>query len=222
MPAVAAVVDTLAQHAHAVQPGTCSADAAQQQLPAQKFVPQSAAESQGSPGENKTQEPVPGRHAAQPNAAAAALQQNPERHSPVAHAGVEEPGAQGAPGGNRGEVEGDALEEGVVEGEVEEVTVEAGVGEDEEVEVPETEGVGEDELENELDGVVLHEGAKASPLCTHKEGHGQARQVALVEAPVTLENLPAGQGTQAEVPFAYVPAGQVDAVYAQVAAPCTL
>ncbi len=110
-PAVSGVVDALAQHAHAVQPGAISAEEAQQQPPAHRLVPQAALEAQGSPGEKRTQAPVPGRHAAQPSATAVALQQKPPRHAPAAHAcGAE--GPQGAPGGNRGEAEGEAAEVG--------------------------------------------------------------------------------------------------------------
>jgi hypothetical protein len=106
---VVAVVDALAQHAHAEQPGANNAEEAQQQPPAQRLVPQSAAEAQGSPGEKRTHEPVPGRQAAQPSAAAAALQQKPPRHAPAAHVcGTE--GAQGAPGGCSGGAEGEAAE----------------------------------------------------------------------------------------------------------------
>jgi hypothetical protein len=72
---VAAVVDVLVQHAHAVQPGASSADAAQQQPPAQRLVPQSALDAQGSPGEKVSHVPEPGLHARQPSAVAAALQQ---------------------------------------------------------------------------------------------------------------------------------------------------
>ena len=95
-PALAAVVDALAQQPHAVQPpGARSAEEAQQQPPAHRLVPQSALEVQVSPGDRGTHAPEPGRHAVQPSAAAAVLQQNPERH---AHA-VGEVVVQGAPGG---------------------------------------------------------------------------------------------------------------------------
>ena len=128
------MVDALAQHAHAEQPGASSAEAAQQQPPAQRLVPQSAAEAQGSPGEKWTQAPVPGRHAAQPSAVAAAPQQKPARHAPEAHA-CAAVGAQDAPGGSRGEVEGDAL------------GVPVGVAEEDALPVPEEEKVTAAEVE---------------------------------------------------------------------------
>ena len=60
VPAVSNEVLALAQHAHAAQPGTNSAEAEQQQPPAQRLVPQSAAEAQGSPGGCSAHAPVKG------------------------------------------------------------------------------------------------------------------------------------------------------------------
>lgn len=96
VPAVAAAVDALAQQRHAVQPMTCTADAAQQQPPRQVLVPQSAAEAQGSPGEKRVQTPEPGAQETQPAAAAAALQQKPPKQAPETQ---EELDTQAAPGG---------------------------------------------------------------------------------------------------------------------------
>ena len=95
-PAVAAVVDAFAQQAHAAQPGTRTAEEAQQQPPAQRSVPQSALEAQGSPGGCSAHAPVNGVHAEQLARAAAGAQQKPARHGPVAQAASS---AQGAPGG---------------------------------------------------------------------------------------------------------------------------
>ena len=81
-PAVAAGVDALAQHAHAAQPGASSAEAAQQQPPAQRLVPQSAAEAQASPGENSAHAPVPAAQAAHPARKAFGEQQKPPRPAP--------------------------------------------------------------------------------------------------------------------------------------------
>ena len=74
-PAVAAEVEALAQHVQAVQPSVCTAELAQQQPPRHRLVPQSAAEAQASPGEDRAQEPEPGWQPRQPSATAAALQQ---------------------------------------------------------------------------------------------------------------------------------------------------
>lgn len=98
---MAAVVDALDQHWHATQPGTTAA--AQQQPCAHKLVPQSAAEAQASPGEKRAHAPVPGAHARQPSAAAAALQQKPAWQGPMEQLRGA-PGVQGAPGGSGGAV----------------------------------------------------------------------------------------------------------------------
>ena len=118
-PAVGAVVEALDKQRQEVQPGVSSAEEAQQQPPAHRLVPQSALEAQGSPGENSTHAPVPGRHAVQPNEVAAALQQKPPRQAPVAHA-VGDEGEQGAPGvRGEGMLEGDGEVEAEPEGEAE-------------------------------------------------------------------------------------------------------
>jgi hypothetical protein len=198
-PALAAVVDAFAQQPHAVQPGASSVEAAQQQPPAHRLVPQSAAEAQGSPGEKRTHEPVPGRQAAQPSAAAVALQQKPPRHAPAAHAWEAE-GAQGAPGGSSGEAEGDALgvPDGVADEDALPVLVAVRVAAAEVEALEEAVAVGEEEKV----AAALHVGAAASPGCVQEEGHGHARQVALVEAPVAAEYVPTGQGAQLKVPIA--------------------
>ena len=41
---------------------------------------------------------------------------------------------------------------------------------------------------------ALHVGAAASPGCVQEEEHGHSRQAALLEAPVAVEYVPAGQG----------------------------
>jgi hypothetical protein len=74
-PAVAVVVEGADQHAQEAQPAARSAEEAQQQPPRHWLVPQSALEAQGSPGELRTQVPVPGWHAVQPCRAALAVQQ---------------------------------------------------------------------------------------------------------------------------------------------------
>jgi hypothetical protein len=74
-PAVAAVVDALAQHWHAAQPTVCTAGAAQQQPPRHTLVPQSAADAQGSPGEPRKQPPIWGAQLEQPSRAAVEEQQ---------------------------------------------------------------------------------------------------------------------------------------------------
>ena len=93
---MAAVVDAFAQHAHAEQSGARTAEEAQQQPPAQRSVPQSALEAQGSPGGCSAHAPVKGVHAVQLARAAAGAQQKPARHGPVAQAASS---AQGSPGG---------------------------------------------------------------------------------------------------------------------------
>ena len=174
------MVDAFAQQPHAVQPGASSAEAAQQQPPAQRLLPQSAAEAHGSPGEKRTHEPVPGRQAAQPSAAAVALQQKPPRHAPAAHAACG--GAQGDPGGRRARV-GEGLSEGAAGalGLPAPERVGEGVPEDDGVTVGDSEGL----------GVALQEGAAVRPGCAQADGQGQARQV---EAPARGEYVPAGQG----------------------------
>ena len=175
-----------------MQPGASSAEEAQQQPPAQRLVPQAELEAQGSPGEKRTQAPVPGRHAAQPSATAVALQQKPARHAPAAQVwGVE--AAQGAPGGSSGEAEGDALEvpEGVADEEALPVLEEERVAAAEVEALEEAVALGEEEKV----AAALHVGAEASPGCVQEEGHGHARQAALVEAPVAAEYVPTGQGT---------------------------
>ncbi len=114
-PAVAAVVDALAQQPHAAQPGASSAEAAQQQPPAQRLVPQSAAEAQGSPGGCSAHAPVKGVHAEQLARAAAGAQQKPPRHGPAAQAVSS---AQDAPGGcGAGDASGTGESGGEGEGE---------------------------------------------------------------------------------------------------------
>jgi len=164
-----------------VQPGASSAEEAQQQPPAQRLVPQAELEAQGSPGEKRTQAPVPGRHAAQPSATAVALQQKPARHAPAAHAWEAE-GAQGAPGGRSGEA---ALEvpEGVADEDALPVLEEEWVAAAEVKAVEEAVPVGEEEKV----AAALHVGAAASPDCVQEEGQGHARQAALEEAPVAVE-----------------------------------
>ncbi len=95
-PAVAAVVDALAQQPHAAQPGTINAETAQQQPPRQRLVPQSALKAQGSPGGSSAHAPVKGVQAEQLARAAAGEQQKPARQRPAAQAASS---AQGAPGG---------------------------------------------------------------------------------------------------------------------------
>lgn len=97
VPAVAAVVDALAQHRQEVQPTVCKADAAQQQPPRQVLVPQSKAEAQGSPGELRRQEPEPGKQPLHPERSAVREQQTLERQAPVAQEALlvqAEPGAR--------------------------------------------------------------------------------------------------------------------------------
>ena len=174
-----------------MQPGASSAEEAQQQPPAHRLVPQAALEAQGSPGEKRTQAPVPGRHAAQPSATAVALQQKLPRHASAAQVcGAE--GAQGAPGGSRGEAEGDAL--GVPEGVADEEALP--VLEEERVAAAEVEALEEAVAvgEEEKVAAALHKGAEASPRCEQEEGHGHARQTELIEAPVAVEYVPSGQG----------------------------
>ena len=96
VPAVSNEVLALAQHAHAAQPGTNSAEAEQQQPPAQRLVPQSAAEAQGSPGGCSAHALVKGVQVEQLARAAAGEQQKPARQRPAAQAASS---AQGAPGG---------------------------------------------------------------------------------------------------------------------------
>jgi len=96
-PAVAAVVDALAQHSHAAQPGVSSAEEAQQQPPPQRFVPQSAFEAHASPGELSMQAPASRVQEAQPCRAALGEQQKPPRHARVEQ---KEEELQGAPGGS--------------------------------------------------------------------------------------------------------------------------
>ena len=94
-PAVAAVVEALAQHAQEAQPRVCSAGAAQQQPPRHRLVPQSAGEAQASPGELSRQVPVLARQVAQPARAALGEQQKPPRQAEEAQEALE---VQGAPG----------------------------------------------------------------------------------------------------------------------------
>ncbi len=82
VPAVAGVVDALAQQVQAMQFGVCSAEAAQQQPPRHTLEAQSNALPQGSPGEKVAQEPVLAWQVRQPICAATALQQNPPRQAP--------------------------------------------------------------------------------------------------------------------------------------------
>jgi hypothetical protein len=93
-PALLAFAPAAAQQPHAVQPGVSSADAAQQQPPRHRPLPQLNALAQASPGENAMQAPSKGAHASQPARAALALQHAPPRHAPEAHAAS---AAQGAP-----------------------------------------------------------------------------------------------------------------------------
>jgi hypothetical protein len=81
VPAVAGVVDALAQQAQALQPGVCMALAVQQQPERQSVEAQSKEEAQASPGEKVAQEPVPGAQALQFMRVAAALQQKPPRQA---------------------------------------------------------------------------------------------------------------------------------------------
>ena len=182
-PALAAVVDALAQQPHAAQPpGARSAEEAQQQPPAQRLVPQSASEAQGSPGDRGTHAPEPGRHAVQPSAAAAALQQKPARQAPKAHVEEGPAGAQCDPGGKRAGVRVGNSEgaTGVLGGLVPE-RVDEGVLEEDGATVGVFEGL----------GVVLQEGAAVRPGCAQVDGQGQERQVV---APMSGEYVPAGQG----------------------------
>ena len=74
---MAAEVLALLQQAQEAQPAVSRALAEQQQPPRQRLVPQSKALEQGSPGEDRAQEPVRGEHWLQPARAAEALQQKP-------------------------------------------------------------------------------------------------------------------------------------------------
>ena len=117
----------MAQHAHAVQPGTSSAEEAQQQPPAHKLVPQSALVAQASPGGSSVHAPVRRAQAEHPARAAAGEQQKPPRHAPeeqLEAAAQEEPG-EALPGGGR---EGDVFAVGVCDDE--EIWESVGVGED--------------------------------------------------------------------------------------------
>jgi hypothetical protein len=75
VPAVAGVLEALAQQAQAVQPGVWMAEAAQQHPPRHRLEAQSKALEQDSPGEAVAQYPEPGWQTWQPTRAAAALQQ---------------------------------------------------------------------------------------------------------------------------------------------------
>ena len=94
-PAVEAVVEALAQQEQLAQPSVCRAEAAQQQPPRHRLVPQSAAEAQASPGELSRQVPDPKEQAAQPCFAAFTEQHTSPLHTPEAQ---ESPVAQAAPG----------------------------------------------------------------------------------------------------------------------------
>ena len=94
-PALSAVVLALDQQLHAEQPATSSAEEAQQQPPRHRLVPQSAAEAQLSPGELRTQVPVPKWHAPQPCRTAFRVQQKEPRQAPEAQLAFN---AQGVPG----------------------------------------------------------------------------------------------------------------------------
>ncbi len=82
VPAVAGVVEALAQQVQAVQLGVCRAEAAQQQPPRHRLEAQSNALAQDSPGEKVAQVPVLAWQVRQPKCAAAALQQKPPRQTP--------------------------------------------------------------------------------------------------------------------------------------------
>ena len=84
-PAVLALLPTLPQQPHMLQPGVSSAEAAQQQPPRHSPEPQSKALPHASPGEKAMQAPSEGAHAAQPARAALAVQHVPPRHAPDAH-----------------------------------------------------------------------------------------------------------------------------------------
>lgn len=74
-PALAAVVLALDRQAQAGQPGTSSAEEAQQQEPRHRLVPQSMLAAQASPGKLARQAPVRGEQARQPRRRAVAEQQ---------------------------------------------------------------------------------------------------------------------------------------------------
>ena len=94
VPAVAAVVDTLAQQAHVAHVG--ATPAAQQQPPAHRWEAHSEGVAQGSPRAYRRHEPVPRLHAVHPAAAAPRVQHTPPRHAAVEHWALT---VQAAPGG---------------------------------------------------------------------------------------------------------------------------